>query len=520
MVVAFLGAAGTASAFVSEEHGWISRRAICIARVHLERTAGEPTRREQQAIEVLAVLSEGNDDLPDYGDLVAYPDYVTFPNEMLDTSRTGRARIAALHVRGRVGDRIANYSELLHNPHHFRLLGVSQFHLWHEIAVARAVDVAAKAQESDPLFDALAYNAYADHFLEDFFAPGHMTREPDGVSHMGNLRIHDTDNWAGRSFQPAERTAALLGAVIGSTPEERDEIVSRCFSPKDGITTADLEAATSSRAIRLQGDNQLYREKDGIQQGRKRQAVFVALVVSRSILDVVESYTRSERQNTFPNRRCRSAEEGSAATAFPSGDCYFVVDENEDNPSFAGMGIGRYLSEPDAARVPWVWPTLGLSTELQETDGTSRWQSSLEVLFDLPLEPALRGVGIESELTQHLSAELGAGYSYVNKGAFESGDDYHGHGPDLRVYVRAKQLYMFVSGEVGWRWYGGLGKNTNNFRAAGRLGFGNGIFWAYGTIGRDSRPTSSGSEDDALIAGFGVEMTIPSTRVLGWAAGR
>jgi hypothetical protein len=163
-----------------------------------------------------------------------------------------------------------------------------------------------------------------------------------------------------------------------------------------------------------------------------------------------------------------------------------------------------------------VWPTLGGSTELQKIDGSSRWQTSLELLFDLPLQRALHGVGLDGPWARHFSAELSTGYSYINKGALESGStDYNGHGPDIRVYVRAKQLYMFAAGEVGWRFYHGLGRDTNNFRVAGRLGFGNGIFWAYGSIARDERLSSSGAQSDFVALGFGIAMTIPSTRLLG-----
>jgi hypothetical protein len=99
----------------------------------------------------------------------------------------------------------------------------------------------ARGREGDPLWDALAYNAYADHFLEDFFAPGHMAQEPDGLSHMGNFRIHDTENWTGREFEPGRGASGLLGVVLGDAPDERAASVARCFPAEDGITLAHVE---------------------------------------------------------------------------------------------------------------------------------------------------------------------------------------------------------------------------------------------------------------------------------------
>lgn len=523
LAVAFLWPAGSASAFVRPEHEWFSRRALCLVLVKLEREAasGAPGRG-REAIPVLTALSEGSDGPPDYGELVAYGDYVTFPNEMVDTSQSGPERISSGHVRGRMLDSVAEYTELLRNPHHFRQLGLSQFHIWHDTAVARAVENDGEDRAADPLWDALAYNAYADHFLEDFLAPGHMTREPDGLSHMGNLRVHDTENWTGRLFEPSVMARESLGSLLGATQEEREEAVLRCFPSEDGINLADVEDAIAPLSIELKGDNQVYRQKEGVLEGRQRQAVFVTLVVGRSILDVVEAYATSETHNSFPNRRCPAFPpdaEWLERASVPD-DCYFVVEESEENYYFAGTRFGGYISDPGAARSPWVWPSLGGSTEIQRVDGTSRWQTSLELVFDLPSQKMFKAVGLEADWNRHFSFELGTGYSYVNKGALDGGGtEYNGHGPDLRLYFRAKQLYMFAAADLGWRFYHGEGQNVENFRVGGRVGFGNGIFWAYGSIARDKRLTPEGGERDWTSVGFGISMTIPSTRAFGWMWG-
>lgn len=519
----FLLPAGNASAFTRAEHQWISRRALCLVSLGLEREPPSASPdRVREATHVLTLLSEGKDGPPpDYGELVAYADYVTFPNQMVDSSKAGAERISSLHVRKRLADSVAEYTEMLRNPHHFRELGFSQFHIWHDTAVARAIEPAVEGRTTDPLIDALAYNAYADHFLEDFFAPGHMTREPDGISHMGNLRVHDTANWNGRLFEPSPVAWEVLGPLLGSSPEARAETASHCFPTEDGIDLADVEDTVAPLSVHVSGDNQVYREGKGVVEGAERQAVFMALMVARSIRDVIESYLSSELHNSFPNRRCPelSPDAEWLARASPPDDCYFVLEESEENYYLAGMPLGGYLSAPEAQASPLLWPTLGGSTELQKIGGTSRWQTSLELLFDLPAQEMFQLVGLDYDWTRHFSFELGTGYSYINKGALEGGTDYNGHGPDVRLYLRAKQLYMFVAAEVGYRFYYGKGQSVNNFRAAGRLGFGNGIFWAYGSIARDQKLTDMGGELDWTAVGFGVSVTIPSTRLLGWMWG-
>jgi len=520
LALAILETATPASAFVRPEHEWFSRRALCLVLAKLERDGPDEAGRQPLAVAALRALSEGSERPTDYGLLVAYADYVTFPNDMVDTSASGAARISSGHVRRRISDTVAVYSELLRNPHHFRQLGLSQYHIWHDTAVDRALEYAREGREADPIWDALAYNAYADHFLEDFFAPGHMTRSPDEISHMGNLRIHDTENWTGREFVPGRGAGGLLGAVLGDTQEERVAAVLRCFPPEDGITPADVEDALAVVSLHMKGDNQVYREDEGVLEGRERQAAFVVLTIARSILDVTQSFIDAIPYNSFPNRSCPALPlDQDSGVPGPPIDCYFAVDEVEENTYFAGTRVGSYLSDPDAARAPWVWPSLGGSTEIQRIDGTSRWATGVELLFDLPTRDLFGLFGQTGEWIRHYSFELGTGYTYVNKGALEGDTSYNGHGPDLRLYLRMKQLYMFASTEFGWRFYHGRGQSTNNYRVGGRVGFGNGIFWAYGSIARDKRITNNGASWDTSTIGFGVAVTVPSTRLLGWMWG-
>jgi hypothetical protein len=111
------------------------------------------------------------------------------------------------------------------NPDHFQGHALFLFDRWHSNAVNAArndrrsatpniVDSARMPNNTwnsgDLLFRALAYNAVADHFLEDSFAPGHIMTPRDGMYDPVALTWHDGFNARGRVLA-VRHWATLLG---------------------------------------------------------------------------------------------------------------------------------------------------------------------------------------------------------------------------------------------------------------------------------------------------------------------
>lgn len=79
------------------------------------------------------------------------------------------------------------------NRDHFQKKCIKTRKFWHQYALYRA-------QKDDMIEPALIYNAFSDHFLQDFFAPGHIrTPRKEGISAYSAWGIHNMYNDLGWS---------------------------------------------------------------------------------------------------------------------------------------------------------------------------------------------------------------------------------------------------------------------------------------------------------------------------------
>jgi hypothetical protein len=351
-----------------------------------------------------------------------------------------------------------------------------------------AIDRASGGTTED-IIEALVLNAYADHFLEDVLAPGHMTESAADKSHMDNLRIHERDNRVGRDFLVNEtfRTKSIAGLLAQGSEQAIDE----CFAEGESEVRGEIGELARTNAgypikVRLKGDGDLM-DGDRVQPGSERQAALMVLLIARSVADVLEA-ANGALGNAFPNDRCAGGEEGR-------GNCYFVA--RGKNP-FAGLAAGDYQYESVSTAGRIFPPVFGISAEMQRIKGTSRVQFSPELTFALPGLP--KGLPLRLD---DFRPELGIGYSAVTRA-----HDYGGHGPDLRVYFRNKAIYMFLAADLGYRFYSSRDEHANGLKVGGRIGFGNGLFWGFAGVSSDIMIDDTGSRRDSTTWGLGVAMTL------------
>jgi hypothetical protein len=108
------------------------------------------------------------------------------------------------------------------NADHFQDALLRNFAWWHRMALL----IAAKEQN---LFAALLVNAFADHFIQDFFAPGHIATPRDLYHDLPSVAMHDHYNEIGAWFVMNQRTWPQLEELARTADPARSVAVAvRC----------------------------------------------------------------------------------------------------------------------------------------------------------------------------------------------------------------------------------------------------------------------------------------------------
>jgi hypothetical protein len=102
---------------------------------------------------------------------------------------------------------------------------------------------------------------------------------------------------------------------------------------------------------------------------------------------------------------------------------------------------------------------------------------------------------------QNLVLDWSPGYSYV------TANDYDGHGPDTRLYLRFKRIYTFLGAEAGYRFYEGRGRSVDGPRFGARVGLEVGFFSLHFAVSRDRSIEERGEKVDPTVWGFGATLT-------------
>ena len=493
-----------ALAFLRHEHEWVSDKALCLVIHDLEREKG-PSSRRARAIEVLRGL-QGHECHASYAQITSYPDDVTHDEALVDTTKSGLHRIHTIEVQNAATDFLAKIGEVRINSHHFRLEALQKFHTDHAESVALALQ--AGITEDDDLFvDAIARNAFADHFLQDALAPGHMTDDARDKSHMQNNRLHDLANYQGRRLRVRTEVLNELLSQLGDDSAARKDALEDCFSQAELqiVEQADFygdgEDAAGPACVVMRGDGELYGPEMGLNDELAEQGLLMTLLLARSIRDPVDTFVDETPTNFFDNQQCKTDDDRELLR------CYYVDEERpqatgdracETGQSFAGFEGGQYESIARPWYEPLLWPEVGVGFELQRIRSASRLQLSPELRFNLPL-----GLAPES-----LAFTWAVGGSYVGWA-----QDYDGYGPDLHLYMDIKPWSTFAALDLGYRFYAGQGTSGSRPRGSARVGLTNGVLSGFFSFGYDSTIEGGRLRDDSSTFGLGVSANVSLTEL-------
>jgi hypothetical protein len=444
-----------------------------------------------------------------YGDLAALVDYTTDPFDVLYSKSLSVAILeeAAPDVQGALEILDLRYIErlrskifiLLHASHlddnHFQDRALAAFWFWHRMALSFADGSRIN------IFVPLIINAYANHFLEDFFAPGHM-RTPRRLLHdAAAMAYHDEYNRVGQTFRPGGRRE-LEGLIQDAALWLRLDSQKGVMFYGDGrlrrnpngtpllTETWERQANQSNQSKVTRGEQELAANDltgvpgvAGALDEHGDQYNFISALVALSVLDLVSC-----------KNSCDVATEGGVTGAAYNGaltnsfegvewKAYRVVGKQTYTPYACLKGFGCYFAEPVSnplQRDVLYGLTVGGDMMAVREASSGRGRVGMEII---PIwhpppgwrEQATRASGLEG-LPQYGFA---LGYSYVFSGSLV------GHGPEARLIVPGPAVDFQFSVGGGYRWYQTDSGRAARWHGGARLEFGYGLVFVGVGVERD-----------------------------------
>lgn len=459
-----LVSAGTALAFNYNEHRDVSnealRRAIDYVKSHCE--------CDRDALAQLEILrnfstltpnqSRGGRTLPDitYGDVVSAMDYNTDPLDMF--KRTGADVEAPTDPRDLLNlSRIdkGKFFDLLHASHHdrnhFQFNALLAFDTLHRAALGWAREYrlrprGTKRQGDVPssLYRAIIMSAFSDHFLEDFFAPGHVLTPRQFLHDAGAMALHDRFHRETFEFHI----------------KHADEL--EPFAPPGSSVLGRIE---SDGAVRMGGDGHLADHED--------QAEFLADVQARAIADVLEAAVcpGADDRNHFTEFGWRANSKTPKGTLSPE----------------ASMPYGSYVQETRPNWTPLRWTPIfniraGFQALFSKARSSGRGKFDVETIVAGNPGKGWREItGPDGKVSVDPAPQFGLGVVY----SFIESREYHGEGAGLRGYFPVTSFDLQFSVGADYRWYSAANESAKRVAADARAEFGYGILFVSIGLGRD-----------------------------------
>ena len=559
-LLAAIACSSPAMAFESEEHERMSNLAYALALDYFAKHyQGDDKRQKLEIAEKLRGTPGRYHELDSlwpwhkrwwsrdgeaisYGDLVTCVDFFLYPEKILaEVWRRSGERVGSDRPPGHPGGfPVTDGPEFLslgpcigfslaaaqaaHNNHaHFQqdlLISQRVYHL--------AAMHAARSERN--LYGALVLNALSDHYLQDFFAPGHIVTPRGAMADVPATARHDRANDDGLYFTLLPETAddllpllAQLCAWEVKKPAEVRELISKraaCNVGGDqkqliGRSTEDLAAAIGdlfgSRPVpfKMLGDFRLW------SSSQLRQRLALLLIQTRSILDVLEAGT-----NHFLDSRWK-AEVPHAPTIARIAYGEYRLEHNEyyaarsriaDKRERPGdRDIDRTGFKPgDAYRTQVANGMFGVSVHRESFSSgvqTSRRVTTVETVI------AGRLVYANGRIPS-LNIGVITGWAWFNEGTL------NGNGPTVRLVATIPDTE--ISHGPYWRWlsYPTDGRDSRRWSGGYRFDMGFSTYLtAFLGVGRDwGTAIEPGGIEGSLHRGTvwtaGLQVAWPSGRVI------
>lgn len=559
--IAFLFALSPlATGFEGEEHRELSDLSLSIA-VDLRCPLSNPPDVEKCSKvrdAETALTKDGKKDLS-YGKINQVVDYMHYPEMVFVTEPYWRTKeelndhVSELLARSL--DRFVLFDYLSassHNERHFQFDMMKSMDMLHRAAIDEARD--------GRIFHALVYNALSDHYLNDFFAPGHVTTQRENSHDMVSLAMHDWSNKAGACFDIhwSEKWRDELGEDLQKKLEEELNEVLDFFEGYDGALVEEIKEDTELADANLaecgntsdfsvvglsqeelqretiaslrDNHDRIYLKGDGRLLRNPKQKLFMLLVQVRSIAEVIDSYLDCEGTPA-----CKDPTQ--AVTKYVWSDSY---DKGEIVAPEAEIRYGEYdinnddqetvwtLFIPVGYRPKYAYPVIADNGFLLSFGGQTlqhepaRFETQLE-LFPMKIGSAWEWMrntmaprpSSECKLKGGMLCNVGLAYGITHF----RGDDLDGTGGQLRIIKAWPKISGHVSLILRRSKYDGT--NVKSWENAYGIRYDHGFSLHSFYIGfqRDYGFDSNDNFGRENVVTFGWNLTFPSSRFLGFFGG-
>jgi hypothetical protein len=546
-----------ASAFESHEHRAFGRASLQVARWYLaQSTSGEEGERIAQAI----ARFDGEREAIHYGELAGCVDYFMNPEKILalrwkprKDASGNRVEVAGdLPIDEFPFDSLPCRKEGLrwlqasHSNHaHFQQDLMMSLRVWHRLAIGIAKD-------EKNLFGALVVNAIADHFLQDFFAPGHLVTPRESLTDVPATAMHDLANIMGAAFTPkmSDRLATVLKFICTGSIKATD--TARCLPGEPASSLLrELELTQIERPlarllsgtdkpILFRGDGQLLPEKPnfaliqadqpGMIDDLKAQRLLLLAVETLGILDL---FSGDNSMKSFGFSYDSNTGVPMASTDFGSYN-FSLEGRRIDTLERVSADPSRAAAEK-AAEEAGRSPLVGLGTRAS----VCSLGNCKDKLYALKTTAPLFSMGFHHESASHGALGIrrmytleyaGAGrlsdWSQITRGYVNTiqvtpvfGYTHYresqstGGGPSFRLPITVPETEFSVGPYLRWLRY------KDEQSRVRKLGYGvmvEGGFSGYFTFllsyGQDHGVEASGRLREASVWGAGVRFTVPLSR--------
>lgn len=207
MLLALLvvGQSGAAYGFESDEHDMLGNTAIKVLAEEYGCFNYE-MKKEESLTEIKDQVQDRNQkicsaliktligDVPSYGAIVAHVDDFMTPEKLIAECTEQKNGLPTQWSSVKCAEKSTKWLQATHNNHtHFQQELLISLSMYHSLALSLAKD-------KHNLEGALFVNAISDHYLHDFFAPGHITTPRSKLTDLFSNAMHDAANSKGATF--------------------------------------------------------------------------------------------------------------------------------------------------------------------------------------------------------------------------------------------------------------------------------------------------------------------------------